>query len=175
MQYYSEMAKHQRHIFRLTDRVLPRRKSSPLPKCDSQKDLAQSFHVFFTDKIKCFRDQFERVSDLHPPTRALSSSKLESKNEIQKILSNSSRTTCDLDPIPSALLKKCSYAVLPTMTKIINNSVNLGEIPSSLTAAQILPMLKKINLDSSMLANYRPISNLRFLSKTLHSSPTIIL
>ena len=183
-QYYnelfSEMAKDQRHIFRLTDRLLHRRKCSHLPKCDSQKDLAQSFHIFFTDKIKCIRDQFERVSYLHPPTRALSSSKFVgfhdvSKNEIQKILSNSPRTTCDLDPIPSALLKKCSDAVLPTMTKIISNSMNLGEIPSSLTAAQILPMLKKVNLDSSMLANYRPISNLCFLSKTLHSSPTIIL
>ena len=111
-QYYnelfSEVPKSQRQIFRLTDRLLHRRKSSPHPKCQSQKDLAQSFHISFTDKIKCIRDQFEWVSDLHPPTRALSSSKFEdfhevSINEIQKILSNSPGTTCDLDPIPSAL------------------------------------------------------------------------
>ena len=75
--------------------------------------------------------------------------------------------TCDLDPIPSALLKKCRDVVLPAMTKIINNSMNLGEIPSSLKAAQIRPMLKKVNSDSSMLANYRRILNLCFLSKTL--------
>ena len=134
-QYYnklfSEVAKDQRHIFRLTDRLLHRRKSSPLPKCESQKELAQSFHIFFTDKIKCTREQFERVNDLQPPTTALTSAKfvgfLEvSINEIAKILSNSPGTTCDLDPIPSALLKKCSDAVLPVMTKIINNSMNLG-------------------------------------------------
>ena len=71
------------------------------------------------------------------------------------------------DPIPSALQKKCSNAVLPTMTKIINNSMNLGEIPSSLKTAQIRPTLKKVNLDLSMLPNYRDISNLYFLSKTL--------
>ena len=175
-QYYndlfSEVAKDQRQIFRLTVKLLHRRKSSPLPMCESQKDLAQSFHIFFTDKIKCIRDQFERVSDLQPPTKALSSSKFVgfhevSINEIQKILSNSPGTTCDLDPIPSALLKKCSDAVLPAMTKIINNSMNLGEIPSSLKAAQIRPMLKKVKLDSSMLANYHSISHLCFLSKTL--------
>ena len=156
----------------LTDRLLHRRKSSPLPKCESQKNLAQSFHIFFTDKIKCTRDQFERVSDLHPPARALSLSKFVgfhevSINEIQKILSNSPGTTRDLDPIPSALLKKCSDAVLPAMTKIINSSMNLGEIMSSLKAVQIRPILKKVNSDSFMLAKYRPISNLCFLSKTL--------
>ena len=47
--------------------------------------------------------------------------------------------------------------------------MNLGEIPSSLKAAQIRPMLKKINLDWSMLANYRPMSTLCFLSKTKDS------
>ena len=155
-QYYnelfSEVAKD------LTDRLLHRQKSSPLPKCESQKELAQSFHIFFTDKIKCTREQFERVNDLQPPTTALTSAKfvgfLEvSINEIEKILSNSPGTTCDLDPIPSALLKKCSDAVLPAMTKIINNSMNLGEIPSShLKAAQIRPMLKKVNSDASLLA-----------------------
>ena len=118
------------------------------PKCESHKELAQSFHISFTDKIKCIRDQFERVNDLHPPTRALSSSKFVcfhevSTNEIQKILSNSPGTTCDLDPNLSALLKKCSDAVLQAMTKIINNWMNLGDIPSSLKAAQIRLMFSQ--------------------------------
>ena len=45
--------------------------------------------------------------------------------------------------------------------------MNLGEFPSSLKAAQIRPMLEKVNSESSLLANYRPISHLCFLSKTL--------
>ena len=114
--------------------------------------MAQNFYIFFTDKIKCIREQFERVNDLQPPIRALSSIKFVgfhevSINEIAKILSNSPGTTYDLDPIPSALLRKCSDAALPAMTQIINNSMNLGEIPSSLKAVQIRPMLKKVNLD----------------------------
>ena len=135
--------------------------------------MAQSFHIFFTDKIKCIREQFEKVNDLQSPTTALSSAKFVGFyevpiNEIPKILSNSPGTTCDLSPIPSVVLKKCSDAVLPAMTKkIINNSMNLGEIPSSVKAAQIRPRLKKVNSDSSLLANYRPISNICFLSKTL--------
>ena len=100
----------------LTDRLLHQRKSSPFPKCEQQKDLAQSLHIFFTDKIKCIQDQFERVNDLHPRTRALSSSKFVgfhevSKDEMQKILSYSPGITYNLGPIPSALLKKCSDAV----------------------------------------------------------------
>ena len=114
-----------RQFFTLTDRLLRRRESSPLPKCESQKELAQSFHIFFTDIIKCIRDQFERVHDLQLNTTALSSSKFAGFhemciNEIKKILSNAPGTTCDLHPIPWALLKKCNDAVLLAITKIIN-------------------------------------------------------
>ena len=42
-----------------------------------------------------------------------------------------------------------------------------GIFPAVLTAAVIKPLLKKGNLDATVIANYRPISNLPFLSKVL--------
>ena len=53
-----------------------------------------------------------------------------SKYEIQKTLSKAPGTTCDLDQIPFALLKKSTDAVLPAMTQINNSSMNMDEIPS---------------------------------------------
>jgi hypothetical protein len=43
----------------------------------------------------------------------------------------------------------------------------LGEVPASLKYALITPLLKKKTLDQNLLANYRPVSNLTFLSKLL--------
>ena len=39
--------------------------------------------------------------------------------------------------------------------------------PSSLKTAALSPPLKKANLDHEVLANYRPISNLKVISKTI--------
>ena len=43
----------------------------------------------------------------------------------------------------------------------------MGEMPRALKKATIIPILKKPNLDKDDLSNYRPVSNLPFISKTL--------
>ena len=42
-----------------------------------------------------------------------------------------------------------------------------GVFPSNLKHANITPLLKKKNLDKEILKNYRPVSNLPFLSKVI--------
>jgi len=46
-------------------------------------------------------------------------------------------------------------------------SLLTGHVPHSFKVAVIKPLLKKPTLDPDVLANYRPISNLPFLSKIL--------
>ena len=53
------------------------------------------------------------------------------------------------------------------ITKIINQSLWSDYVPTSLKTAVIKPLLKKPSLDPEAPANYRPISNLPFLSKVL--------
>ena len=50
---------------------------------------------------------------------------------------------------------------------IINESLKSGKFPSELKFAAVRPGLKKPNLDVDDLKNYRPISNLTYLSKLL--------
>ncbi|CDQ60626.1 unnamed protein product [Oncorhynchus mykiss] len=50
------------------------------------------------------------------------------------------------------------------MLNIINVSLSTGCVPNSLKVAVIKPLLKKPNLDPENIKNYRPISNLPFLS-----------
>ncbi|XP_060929417.1 uncharacterized protein LOC133003646 [Limanda limanda] len=73
--------------------------------------------------------------------------------------------TCTLDPIPTALLKAHIPTLSPFITKVVNLSLQSGCVPPTLKVAVIRPLLKKPTLDPEVLANYRPISNLAFLSK----------
>ena len=75
--------------------------------------------------------------------------------------------SCELDPIPTSLLKKCSASVIPIITDIVNESLATGIVPAELKIAHVRPLLKKKNLDHNVLKNYRPVSNLTFLGKTL--------
>jgi hypothetical protein len=50
---------------------------------------------------------------------------------------------------------------------LFNRSLFEGYLPASQKRAIVFPTLKKPNLDSNLCQNYRPISNLSFLSKTL--------
>ena len=46
-------------------------------------------------------------------------------------------------------------------------SPSSGEFPSNLKSSRIRPSLRKQNLDQEIFANFRPIANLSFLSKTI--------
>ncbi len=50
------------------------------------------------------------------------------------------------------------------LLNIINSLLSLGHIPKPLKLAVIKPLIKKPKLDHCELANYRPISNLPFMS-----------
>uniref|UniRef100_A0A8C1SXW2 Reverse transcriptase domain-containing protein n=1 Tax=Cyprinus carpio TaxID=7962 RepID=A0A8C1SXW2_CYPCA len=76
-------------------------------------------------------------------------------------------STCVLDPIPSNLIKDCLPAISTLITEIINSSLSSGSIPPSLKLAAVTPILKKPGLNPDIMSNFRPISNLPFLSKIL--------
>ena len=50
---------------------------------------------------------------------------------------------------------------------VINLSFSAGEVPENLKEAILIPLIKKICLDPENLNNFRPISNLKFISKLI--------
>ncbi len=69
--------------------------------------------------------------------------------------------------LPTKLLKELLPVAEEPLLNIINSSLSLGHIPKPFKLAIIKPLIKKPNLDSCELANYRPISNLSLMSKIL--------
>jgi hypothetical protein len=130
------------------------------------------FATFFSDKIHKLRYNLlshpshvsPHITPLHSPA-IITQFDTVTHEEVYKLISESSDTYCDLDPIPTSLLKKCTSVLIPTITKIINLSLSTGVCPDHFKSSLVLPHLKKANLDKEELSNYRPISNLSFLSK----------
>ena len=90
-----------------------------------------------------------------------------SVDELTKIILASPSKSCGLDPLPTALLKQCLAPLMDIISHIINRSLISATVPSSFKLAQVTPLLKKPSLEPSLLSNYRPVSNLSFLSKIL--------
>ncbi len=88
------------------------------------------------------------------------------QEELNKLITASKPTTCLLDPVPTKLLKELPVAEEPLLN-IINSALYLGHVPKPFKLAVIKPLIKKPQLDPSELSNYRPISNLPFMSKIL--------
>ncbi len=75
-----------------------------------------------------------------------------------------------LDPISTSLIKE----VLPLLNWIINISLQIGDMPKVLKKAIITPLIKKLGIEL-INRNYRPVSNLAFLSKLIERTVAIQL
>ena len=89
------------------------------------------------------------------------------EKEVLQVITNSTAKTCNLDPIPTHLLKKCLHELTPIITFVINESFNSGCFPEKFKLPNIVPILKSLKCDSGVLNNYRPIANVKFCAKTL--------
>jgi hypothetical protein len=174
----------QKSIYKISNSLMNKSTFVSLPAFSSAANLATRFNKFFVDKIVKIREDLQSISlDLknlttnptsyvfniyksyNPPT--LSEFMPATEIEIKKIIMASKTTQCALDPIPTRLLKTCINALLPSLTKIVNLSLSTGVMPAALKKALVVPLLKKLNLNTEMLKNFRPVSNLAFLSKLI--------
>ena len=92
------------------------------------------------------------------------------KQDLREILSGISKKECEEDPIPLKLLLQCFDEVESIILFIINDSLASGVFPSILKNAIVRPAIKDEKGDVNSYKNYRPISNLPFLSKLIEKT-----
>ena len=85
-------------------------------------------------------------------------------DDIIKIIQKCPPKSCELDPLPSTLIKQHAETVAPTIYHIFNISLCQWDFTENLKQALLRPLLKKSGLDLE-LKNYRPVLNLSYLSK----------
>jgi len=107
------------------------------------------------------------------PTDSSNSFSPATEDKILNLIIKSSDATCFLDPMPTRLVKAQIDISLPTITKIVNESLSLRYFPTDMKQAPVKPVLKKPSLDSEIHKNYRIISNLQFLSKLIEGAAVL--
>jgi len=143
------------------------------PPVDSNVKLANHLGTFFVQKIETIGSKLDNVArmlpslpDDHTPVSPPLLSKFSPlmEEEVCKLISRSAKKSCTLDPMPTSLVMDCIDVLLPITTKIINLSLESGLFADDWKCALVLPLLKKPGLDP-LYKNYRPVSNLQYISK----------
>ncbi|KAK6192629.1 hypothetical protein SNE40_004070 [Patella caerulea] len=139
--------------------------------------LANEFSEFFSNKIFKIRNDISTITtskgtgqDKYFSGRKLDHFKPFSEAEMLILLKESKPTWCLLDPFPTKILLQCADTLVPVITKVINSSLQSGIVPHPFKVAVIKPLIKKPSLDKNIFKNYRPVSNLPFLSKVLEKA-----
>ena len=121
------------------------------------KELAQVFSDFFIDKIASHTQSVSHAVNVeishHSAENCLVEFNPTSQEEVKRIIQLSPSKSCELDPIPTWLLKDCLNELLPILTKIINTSLETAKVPKSFKSSHIRPLLKKPGLDQNTLKN----------------------
>ena len=164
---------NQKKLFQILNSLLHKKKRTSLPSgCKSL--LPEKFNNFFIQKINKIQSNLETQQTGTDPHEFdfLAHSRMQSftpvsQKEVERLIHTSPNKQCKLDPIPTSLVKNCCQTFSPIFTKIINASMQTGIVPSSFKNSIVTPVLKKKNLDTEILQNYRPVSNLSFISKLL--------
>ncbi len=106
-----------------------------------------------TQEVRCYKTELTEVSPIF-------------EVEVHKLILKRPSKHCELDPIPTWLLRKCLDVLLTLITCIVNSSLTSATMPYDQMFAIIKPLLKKHGMDL-VFPNFRPVSNLSFISKLI--------
>ena len=162
-------------VFDIANKLLFQNEEMPFPPCEDKKLLANQFNLFFITEI-------EKIMEILVPTNTHPSNHVYLESEIEtavilhefrpitldatkKLILSATPKSCKLDPIPMNLLRNRIDVLAPIIQKIINISITNGMISANMKEALLRPLLRKSNLDPQQFKNFRPVSNLSFVSK----------
>jgi len=97
-------------------------------------------------------------------TSLFTSFKPVSEEDVRVLITKGHINCCPLDPIPSSVFAQLLDVLIPVITTMINLSFETGQFASDWKEALLLPALKRAGLEVAF-KNFRPISNLPFISK----------
>ena len=166
-------------MYKVTNNLLGKITSTPLPSAYPTDQLPQVVSDFLVYKVRQIRDSIDSQV-VYPPSHSLRERHFSgtpmcgfesvTNETVLKFMKQVSPKTCVLDPISTSLLFECSNEIVPRLTAIVKQSLSTVIFPSCMKAAIVKPLLKKTSLVPNVLSkNFRPVSNLSFVSKLIEN------
>ena len=151
-----------------------------LPSYTSKLDLANEMTKFYYNKVQNIRREIQTQTIDYTPadpeecTSIFTDFQSINNENLKNIIFSMSKGHPH-DPIPVWLLKQCYDQLSPILLQIINKSLQECTFPDSLKHAVITPIIKDKDGDVESFKNYRPVSNLTFLSKLIEKCASLQL
>ena len=191
-QHYSSIIKensgNQKVLFKTVQKLLQKPTANYYPPSENDRMLADEFATFFTTKIdtqrndilvkkKVFIDSAECVTvEVLTTSSTKFSTFTEMKlDDIREQAATLLSKSCVLDPLPSSIIKQCTDLLLSIITNIVSISLREGCMPTCLKSAVLSPLLKKPDANVLQFKNFKPILNLKALSKIIEKSVALQL
>ena len=151
-----------KQLFKVTNELLGKQSSKPVPTNVPNSELPQRFSDFFNQKIRILRDELDSCTSEPPLYSDYSGPILNefvpaTQQEIRDLIAKSPAKSCILDPFPTDILKQYHSDHVPLNTNIVNLSITSGVVPKECKRAIVTPLLKKPGFDINNLKNYRPV------------------
>ena len=160
-------------LHKIVNELTDNKKETILPTGKTDKQLANNFLIYFKDKIEKIRNKFKHSSSeqnhsTNPMLSKMSEFEPATLEEIIKIAKSYGVKCSPEDPVPASLLSSCIETFAPYWLEIVNLSLELGDM-DGLKNAVLIPLIKELNstVDIENYKNYRPVSNLLFVSKLI--------
>ena len=140
-----------KELHSITNNLLSKTKSTPLPTLFPLPDLQGLFSTFLRDKIIKLRldlDSQPVCTSSLPLTNPfdgvpLCTFKPVSESVVKNLILKAAPKTGQLDPIPTPLLVEYLDTLLPSLTALVNSSLSSGVFPEVFKTALVIPLLKK--------------------------------
>ena len=169
----NEAKNKQKCLFSIVNRLMDVKQDTSLPTASSDEHLANKFQSYFKEKISKIRETFTSSDFIHqdstPVTfKAMSTFEPATEDELRAIITSFGISCSPVDPIRAKMLADNIELFIPFWLEVVNLSLLTGSM-DCLKSAVISPLLKELDefIDYVIFKNYRPVSNLLFLSKLI--------
>ena len=160
------------------NRLIGKKQDLPILPDHDEKSASETLSNYFIEKINLISSDLENAakdldsgisddSGSNCSGTSIESFDLVNESVVKKIIDKSKKTSCHLDPAPTKFILQFIDILLPIIVLLINKSLQLGSVPDCFKKAIVKPLLKKSNLDPCVNKNFRPVSNLCYISKLL--------
>lgn len=180
--YYTKLVEDatnkSKSVFTIMNLLTGVNKEVSLPTASTNLELTRKFQSFFKDKIQKIRESFTpSVIVLGTPTNAnLNEFDETTEEELREIIKTHGIKCSPSDPVPAKLLSSLLDLFIPIWKDLVNLSLSTGSM-DCLKSAILTPILKELDdmVNTEIYKNYRPISNLVFVSKLVERCVSIRL
>ena len=179
--FVQDNSTNQRSLFSAVKKLLNQKDNRAVyPPVNNNVKLANQLGTFFVQKIETIGSKLDNMAQGLPsppndyatvPPSSFSKFNPLTEEKGRKLIGSSakSKKSSTVDPMPTPLVMDCIDVLLPIMMKMINLSLESGLFADDWKCALVFPLLKKPGLDL-LYKNYRPVSNLQYVSKLIEKA-----